>query len=107
MVAHALGNQVTVKGPPDACERARHVLQMLYDRINLGQSISIGDIDGAIQEGLLQGVLFPAGADVFRLNFSHGTQEDHAARFAMIRELEDRFDRPIGVLADVPARSVA
>ncbi|MDR3531941.1 MAG: pyruvate kinase [Rhodopila sp.] len=45
--------------------------------------------------------LFQAGADVFRLNFSHGTHEDHAARFAMIRELEEKFDRPIGVLADV------
>ena len=30
--------------------------------------------------------LFQAGADVFRLNFSHGTHEDHAARVAMIRE---------------------
>ena len=45
--------------------------------------------------------LFQAGADVFRLNFSHGTHEDHAARFAMIREMEDRFERPIGILADV------
>src|SRR3984885_1664858 len=45
--------------------------------------------------------LFQAGADVFRLNFSHGTHEDHAARFAMIRELEEKFDRPIGILADV------
>jgi pyruvate kinase len=45
--------------------------------------------------------LFQAGADVFRLNFSHGSHEDHAARFAMIRELEQRFDRPIGILADV------
>ena len=45
--------------------------------------------------------LFQAGADVFRLNFSHGTHEDHATRFAMIRELEDRFERPIGILADV------
>src|ERR1700758_5269328 len=45
--------------------------------------------------------LFQAGADVFRLNFSHGTHEDHAARFAMIRELEERFERPIGILADV------
>ena len=63
VVCHALGNQVTIKGPPDACERTRHVLQMLYDRIKLGQPITMGDIDGAIQEGLLQGVLFPAGAD--------------------------------------------
>jgi pyruvate kinase len=45
--------------------------------------------------------LFQAGADVFRLNFSHGTHEDHAARFAMIRELEEQFERPIGILVDV------
>jgi len=45
--------------------------------------------------------LFQAGADIFRLNFSHGTHEDHAARFAMIRELEERTGRPIGILADV------
>ena len=45
--------------------------------------------------------LFHAGADIFRLNFSHGTHEDHAARFAMIRELEVKVDRPIGILADV------
>lgn len=45
--------------------------------------------------------LFQAGADVFRLNFSHGTHEDHAARIAIIRELEDKFERPIGILADV------
>ncbi len=45
--------------------------------------------------------LFQAGADVFRLNFSHGTHEDHAARFAAIRELEERFNRPVGILADV------
>ena len=45
--------------------------------------------------------LFQAGADVFRLNFSHGTHEEHAARFAMIRELEEKFGRPIGILADV------
>ncbi|MBP0493306.1 pyruvate kinase [Roseomonas sp. SG15] len=45
--------------------------------------------------------LFRAGADVFRLNFSHGTHEDHAARIATIREIERRTGRPIGILADV------
>ena len=45
--------------------------------------------------------LFQTGADVFRLNFSHGTHDDHAERFAMIRDLEERFHRPIGILADV------
>ena len=45
--------------------------------------------------------LFNAGVDVFRLNFSHGTHEDHAARVSMIRDLEARSGRPIGILADV------
>src|SRR5271166_4720157 len=45
--------------------------------------------------------LFHAGADVFRLNFSHGTHDDHAARIAMIRALEEQVGHPIGILADV------
>ena len=45
--------------------------------------------------------LFLAGADVFRLNFSHGTHDDHRARIIMIRALEEQYGRPIGILADV------
>jgi pyruvate kinase len=45
--------------------------------------------------------LFYGGADVFRLNFSHGTHEDHQARIRMIRALEESAGRPIGILADV------
>ncbi|MCX7372814.1 MAG: pyruvate kinase [Alphaproteobacteria bacterium] len=45
--------------------------------------------------------LYRAGADVFRLNFSHGSHEDHAARLATIRAVEGKLGRPIGVLADV------
>ncbi len=45
--------------------------------------------------------LFEAGADVFRLNMSHGTQEEQAARFRIIREVEHEMQRPIGVLADL------
>jgi pyruvate kinase len=45
--------------------------------------------------------LYRAGADVFRLNFSHGSHEDHAARIATIREVERKVGRPIGILADV------
>ena len=45
--------------------------------------------------------LFLAGVDVFRLNFSHGTADDHRARFAILRELEHETGRPIGILADL------
>ncbi len=45
--------------------------------------------------------LINAGANVFRLNFSHGTHEDHTARLKIIREIEGELATPIGVLADL------
>src|SRR3984957_3709840 len=45
--------------------------------------------------------LFDAGADMFRLNFSHGAHEDHRARLALIREIEHEVGRPIAVLGDL------
>ncbi|MFP4043541.1 MAG: pyruvate kinase [Rhodosalinus sp.] len=45
--------------------------------------------------------LFAAGADVFRLNMSHGTHEEIAARHAIIRAIETELDSPIGILADL------
>jgi pyruvate kinase len=45
--------------------------------------------------------LAKAGVDVFRLNFSHGSHEDHAAAFADVRAAEAALDRPLAVLADL------
>jgi pyruvate kinase len=45
--------------------------------------------------------LFMAGVDTFRLNFSHGTHEDHAKVHAAIRALEVKVKRPIGILQDL------
>lgn len=45
--------------------------------------------------------LFEAGADLFRLNFSHGTHDDHKQRFDAIRELEKKHNHPIGIIADM------
>jgi pyruvate kinase len=45
--------------------------------------------------------LFDAGVDMFRLNFSHGTHEDHRKRFEAIRDVERDVDRPIGIMMDL------
>jgi pyruvate kinase len=45
--------------------------------------------------------LFERGVDVFRLNFSHGSQRDHAQRLQAVRRLEQEVGRPIGVLLDL------
>ncbi len=45
--------------------------------------------------------LSDAGVDVFRLNMSHGSHQDVAARHAIIRKVEEETNRPIGILADL------
>ena len=45
--------------------------------------------------------LFEAGVDIFRLNFSHGTHEDHRQALETIRKIESECQHPIGILADM------
>src|SRR5690606_24845738 len=46
--------------------------------------------------------LVAAGVDVFRLNFSHGSHDDHLARIGDGRALARELQRPIGLLAERP-----
>src|SRR2546425_5737036 len=45
--------------------------------------------------------LITAGLDVARLNFSHGTHEQHARAIMAIREAEVAAERPIAILQDL------
>ncbi|MBX9745946.1 MAG: pyruvate kinase, partial [Hyphomonadaceae bacterium] len=45
--------------------------------------------------------LIQAGVDCFRLNFSHGSKDDHARRFAAIRAAEEQAGVAVGVFADL------
>jgi len=45
--------------------------------------------------------LFLAGADCFRLNFSHGSQEQKKELLIIIREIEEKYSHPIGILGDL------
>ena len=45
--------------------------------------------------------LFLAGADVFRLNFSHGSVEEHRERLQVIRRLERQIRRPVAAVLDL------
>lgn len=45
--------------------------------------------------------LIAAGVDVMRLNFSHGTQADHAAAFDRIRAAAGRADKHVAILQDL------
>jgi len=45
--------------------------------------------------------LILAGMNVARLNFSHGTHEEHAARIASIRRISEKLGKPVGILQDL------
>lgn len=45
--------------------------------------------------------LAAAGMDVARLNFSHGSHDDHLGRLRSVRAAQERLERPIAVLADL------
>jgi len=47
-----------------------------------------------------------AGADVFRLNFSHGTPDEHPNRGAMIRAVERGLGKPVAILQDLPGPKI-
>ena len=46
--------------------------------------------------------LIDAGSDVLRLNFSHGTLEEHAENVRRIREVCERAGQEVGILGDLP-----
>ncbi len=45
--------------------------------------------------------LIQAGATTLRLNFSHGTHDDHLANIRLIRQISFELDRPVGILQDL------
>jgi pyruvate kinase len=45
--------------------------------------------------------LVAAGLDAARLNFSHGTRDDHAQRAELIRGAQKRAGRPLALIADL------
>jgi len=49
---------------------------------------------------VLEGVI-RAGADVLRLNMSHGSVEEQTARARMVREVSSGLDREVALLADL------
>jgi pyruvate kinase len=67
-----------------------------HRRTRIVCTIGPASADDAVLERLLA-----AGMDVARLNFSHGSHEDHAALIARLRALAARTDRPLAILQDL------
>jgi phosphate starvation-inducible PhoH-like protein len=69
VVADQRGNHVALEGSRGGCERARHVLEGLYEQIRRGRDLAQGDVDGAIRQTIAQGSLFDYAPDSGRPAF--------------------------------------
>jgi phosphate starvation-inducible protein PhoH and related proteins len=99
------GNQLTVKGPRETAEQAGRVLKTLYARAKAGASVTLGEVDGAIEESNVQRSLFPsdnAGKASFEAVVTRKrgpVRARNAAQDAYLRQLK----RNELVLAEGPA----
>jgi phosphate starvation-inducible PhoH-like protein len=68
--AEQRGNHVTIEGEREACEKARHVLDLLYAELKRGHEISSGDVEGAIRQVSRQAARQEAGPSGAQANFT-------------------------------------
>jgi pyruvate kinase len=61
----------------------------------------VATIGPASQDGEMLEKLVEAGMNVARMNFSHGTHEQHAERIALIRKVAEKLGKPVGILQDL------
>src|SRR5512146_2563943 len=61
----------------------------------------VATIGPATQNADVLRALIEAGATTLRLNFSHGSHEDHQQSIRMIRQLSFELDQPVGILQDL------
>jgi phosphate starvation-inducible PhoH-like protein len=64
------GNHVTIEGERDACERAKRVLQKLYQQLKSGHDITTGDVEGAIRQVTTQPTKMDSDSKGANTNFA-------------------------------------
>ena len=61
----------------------------------------VATLGPATDEDCVLRQMLEAGVDVVRLNFSHGTHEEHRSRLNKVRQLSTELGREVGVIADL------
>jgi pyruvate kinase len=69
---------------------------------NMRRTKIICTIGPAVESAEMLRELAQAGMNVARLNFSHGTREEHGRRIEDLRRIEQEFGTPIAILQDLP-----
>jgi pyruvate kinase len=68
----------------------------MYRATKIVATLGPASSDPAVFERMVR-----AGVDVVRLNFSHGSAEDHLARAAMVKEVSGKVGRTVAIMCDL------
>jgi pyruvate kinase len=77
-------------------ERTAHDPAARHRATKIVATLGPATTDDAVITALLQ-----AGVDVVRLNFSHGTHDEHAAHFHTVRNIATSLGRPVAIMQDL------
>jgi pyruvate kinase len=61
----------------------------------------VATIGPAVSSPEMLRAIIEAGATTLRLNFSHGTHEDHQRSIRLIRQISYELNQPVGILQDL------
>jgi len=70
-------------------------------RNQLRRTKIVATIGPATQEADVLRAIIEAGATTLRLNFSHGTHDDHQRNIRLIRQISFELNQPVGILQDL------
>ena len=72
-----------------------------FRRLHVPRTKIVGTLGPASNSPEGVRALIEAGLDVARINFSHGTHEQHAKTIATVREIATQLGRPVAILGDL------
>jgi len=72
-----------------------------FTRAHVPRTKIVGTLGPASDTAETIRALVDAGLDVARINFSHGTHEQHARTIALVREVSEAAGRPVAILGDL------
>ena len=78
------------------CSPFQTKLAMTYRATKIVATLGPASSDPAVLEEMVR-----AGVNVVRLNFSHGTAQDHVERARLVREVSERAGREVAIMADL------
>ena len=79
----------------------RQVNRLAYTPATMRRTKIVATVGPASRSPQLLQRLIEAGVNVFRLNFSHGSHEEHLAVVRAVREIAGRLAQPVALLQDL------